>query len=187
MRGAIVDEPHAERLAPEDDILGDCHVLDETELLGDHRDPGSERISRAGEMNGPPVDLDLPAIRLEKSHDDVEESRFARAIAAAQSVHGARTQRERAREKRGNSVERLADILSPQKEICHDLASQKLLCEHERNSRGQEGFIGEYQSPPVRDLPDNLIVARRARSRLAKCLPQSFKLRQLRGFDKLKC
>jgi hypothetical protein len=41
----------------------------------------------------------------------------------------------------------------------------------------QEGFIGEYQSPPLRDLPDNLIVSRRAKIWLARCLPQPFKLR----------
>src|ERR1700722_15036564 len=74
--------------------------------------------------------LAFSAVMFEQSHDDVEEGRFARAIAAAQRVDGARTEGERARDKRRNPVERLADILSPQKEICHDLASQKLLLEH---------------------------------------------------------
>lgn len=84
----------ATRLAAQPDVLGHRHVGNGFQLLGDHRHPGSERCTGTVELHGLAVEQNGAGVTLGDAHEDTEESRFARAVAATQGVYAAGPQGE---------------------------------------------------------------------------------------------
>jgi hypothetical protein len=84
-RGLVEGERH---------VLGDCHRLEQGEVLEHHPDAEPARGARARQRDGRAVPQDASGIRLEQAVEDLHQRGLARAVLAEQRVDLARHHRE---------------------------------------------------------------------------------------------
>ena len=99
---------HPHRFAAQIDVLGHGHGRDGAQLLLDDRDAVRRGLGRVVEHHRLAVAQQGARIAVMDAHQDLEEGRLARAVAAAQRMHRSRLQPELAQLQRGNAVEGFA-------------------------------------------------------------------------------
>ena len=80
--------------APEDDVLGDGHRVDEHEVLVDHADAQRDGIVRPPDLADLAVDQNLAAVGRVEAIGDPHGRRLARAVLADDGVDGAGLDRD---------------------------------------------------------------------------------------------
>ena len=84
---ALVQQQIVAWLDPEHDVLGDGHHRDQHEVLVDHPDPGSDRVSCRRELDPLAVQEELSGIGPVQAVEDVHQGRLAGAVLTEQRVH----------------------------------------------------------------------------------------------------
>ena len=84
-----VDEGAALGQAAEEDVLADRQRGNERKLLVDRDDAGGERIARPREAHGQAVDVEAAGRRRDRSRENLDRGRLARAVAAHQRMDAA--------------------------------------------------------------------------------------------------
>ena len=81
-----IDETVPPRFRAEEDVFGNGQERYRAQFLLDDGDAGVQRLLGVGEAAGLAVDEDFAVIRLDESHQDIEQRRLAGAVAAAQRM-----------------------------------------------------------------------------------------------------
>ena len=84
----VEDSAALRRFLSEDDILSDCKVFDEHEMLMDHADAVADRDGRIFDVDLFAVQVDFTAVLAVESVQNVHQRRFARAVFAEDRVNG---------------------------------------------------------------------------------------------------
>src|SRR5271168_147082 len=85
--GAAVQASPSRRLQAEKDILGDGPIAQQAQFLMDDADTGGARVGRARKTPLGPADQDGAGVRPVDAAQHLDESRFARAVLAANRVN----------------------------------------------------------------------------------------------------
>src|SRR5215217_5125097 len=81
-----IERDGAARLGAENDVLRDCHSLDQHEVLVDHADAERDRVVRRLDVLDLAIDEDLAAVSGVESVGDAHRRRLSRAILADDGV-----------------------------------------------------------------------------------------------------
>ena len=110
-----VDERPAARLVAEKDVLRDGHVVDQRELLVDHRDASRLCVPHRLEAGGGAVDEERAFVRIGRieTAEDLDEGRLPGPVLAAKGVNLGRSQVEAHAVERDDAAEAFDDPVRP--------------------------------------------------------------------------
>ena len=107
----FLEHPEPLHLTPEVEVLVPPHGRDDVLLLVDERDAVVRRVTRVRELDGLPVDVQLPLVGLQHAGQDVQERALARAVLSDEADDFAVVDRQRHAVERLDVPERLRDAL----------------------------------------------------------------------------
>src|SRR3984885_15516990 len=90
-----MEKAAANRFASEEQVLGDCEVRDERELLEYRGDSGRHRIARTVEIKDAAGEMNFAGVRSMNAGEQLHQSRLAGAVLARDRVNRPGSARER--------------------------------------------------------------------------------------------